>query len=147
MIDFETGSSENKEVCDALLNRLIRRGFKTIKDTRLLCVADGSKPLKSSVLEKFNNPLIERCVIHKERNIALHVIGAPSTLNMSLLSTNCIENSFKNVRRKIGRVSRWMPETDQAERWMAYALTEAEKGFRRIKGWMDIPLLIKALAA
>lgn len=203
MVDFEIGSSENKEACDALLNRLIRRGFKTIKDTRLLCVIDGSKPLKSSVMEKFNNPLVQRCVFHKERNIkaylskrhwkelsklfsnlrnaqgaeagreklediriflsdknkkalesldeagedliALHVIGAPSTLNTSLLSTNCIENSFKNVRRKIGRVNRWMAETDQAERWMAYALTEAEKGFRRIMGWTDIPLLIEAL--
>ena len=28
-------------------------------------------------------------------------------LSVSLLSTNCIENVFKNLRRHIGRVSRW----------------------------------------
>jgi transposase-like protein len=203
MLDFELGSSESKEVCNALLDRLIRRGFSNVKGARLLAVLDGSKALKNSVLEKFMNPLIQRCLVHKERNIraclsrrhygdlsrlfnnlreaqgaeagreklreiknfladknkkaldsleeagedllALHVIGAPSSLNISLLSTNCIENSFKNVRRKIGRVNRWRTETNQAERWLAYALLEAENGFVRIKGWTDIPLLIEAL--
>ena len=48
--------------------------------------------------------------------IALHVIGGPSTLNKTLLNTNSIENAFNNVRRKTGRVKRWRPDTDQAER-------------------------------
>ncbi len=203
MLDFEIGSSESKEVCDRLLTRLSRRGFKVLPGLRLLCIIDGSKALKNSLLQKFDDPVIQRCLIHKERNvksclsrrnhaeatllfkdlresqgakagreklkdlrdflagknkkaldsleeggedlIALHVIDAPSSLNVSLLSTNCIENSFKNVRRKIGRVNRWRAETDQAERWLAYALMEAERGFRRIRGHGDIPLLVEKL--
>jgi putative transposase len=80
-----------------------------------------------------------------EELIALHKLGVPSTLNVSLLSTNIIENSFKNVRRKIGRVTRWRPETDQASRWLAHALVEAERGFHRIRGHADLGALREAL--
>ena len=77
--------------------------------------------------------------------IALHVIGGPSTLNKTLLNTNSIENAFNNVRRKTGRVKRWRPDTGQAERWMGFGMLEAEKGFRRIGGYSDIPSLLKKL--
>ena len=77
--------------------------------------------------------------------IALHVIGAPSTLNKTLLITNCIENAFNNVCRKIGRVKRWRSDTDQAERWMAFGMLEAEKGFRRINNSTDIGELLEKL--
>ena len=77
--------------------------------------------------------------------IALHRLEVPNTLHASLLSTNLIENSFRNTRRKIGRVTRFRAETDQASRWLAYALTEVEKGFRRIRGHKDLPALVAAL--
>lgn len=203
MLDFEVGASENKGVCDGLLQRLAKRGFKDDPDRRLLVVLDGADALRSSVLEHFNNPIIQRCVIHKERNIrsylsrrhhgelsqlfstlrkaegaeagrealkdirdfltgksknaltsldecgedliAAHVIGAPSTLNKVILNTNSIENSFNNVRRKTKRVKRWRPDTDQADRWMAFGMLEAERGFRRISGYSDISLLLEKL--
>ena len=77
--------------------------------------------------------------------IALHQLEVPSTLHRSLLSTNLIENSFRNTRRKIGRVTRFRAETDQASRWLAYALSEVEKGFHRIAGWRDLGHLAAAL--
>lgn len=77
--------------------------------------------------------------------IALQSLDVPNTLHRNLLSTNAIENSFLNTRRKIGRVTRFRAETDQATRWLAFALVEVEKGFRRISGHADIPHLIAAL--
>jgi len=77
--------------------------------------------------------------------ITLHRLHAPSTLNRSLLSTNGIENIFHSARLKIDRVCRWRGPTDQADRWLAYALGEAENGFRRIWGWRDIPSLLTGL--
>lgn len=73
------------------------------------------------------------------------VARLPNTLHRNLLSTNAIENSFRNTRRKIGRVTRFRAETDQATRWLAFTLTEVEKGFRRISGHADLPSLITAL--
>jgi len=77
--------------------------------------------------------------------IALHLLEVPNTLHVSLLSTNLIENSIRNIRGRIGRVTRWRPETDQPQRWLSMALTEIEKGFRRIGGYRDLSTLAEAL--
>jgi transposase-like protein len=201
VLDFDLGSTENAEVCRALLRRLIKRGFACKR--RLLAVLDGSDVLRSVVKEFFADAVIQRCLVHKERNIkaklskrhwgelsrlfkrlrevqgkaaakevvaeleaflrplnaealkslheagkdliALHCLEAPSTLHRNLLSTNAIENSFRNTRRKLGRVTRFRAETDQATRWLSFALLEVEKGFRRISGHADLPTLVAAL--
>lgn len=201
VLDFELGNSENTEVCRDLLRRLTKRGFACKR--RLLAVLDGSDALRSALLEFFPDAVVQRCLVHKERNIraklskkqwgelarlfkrlrsvqgpaaaaevvgelktfltsknaeafnslleagdeltSLHGLNVPSTLHRNLLSTNAIENSFLNTRRKIGRVTRFRTETGQASRWLAYALTEVEKGFRRISGYADLPKLLAAL--
>lgn len=79
--------------------------------------------------------------------MSLQSLNVPNTLHRNLLSTNPIENSFRNTRNKLGRVTRFRAETDQATRWMAFALVEVEKGFRRISGYRDLPELIAALEA
>jgi transposase-like protein len=201
VLDFEVGASENREVCNRLLGRVVHRGLRFGGPP--LAVVDGSKALADSLLSHFPDVRIQRCLVHKERNIrgclshrhygelsrlfnrlraaegegpaleavaelhrflaghsykavesldeagdsltTLHRLQAPSTLNASLLSTNCIENVMHNCRSSTGRVARWRPQTDQADRWLAYALGEAEGGFRRIRGWRDIPELLAGL--
>lgn len=201
VLDFDLGSTENAEVCRALMRRLMKRGFHC--DRRLLAVLDGSDAIKNALKEFFPDVLIQRCLVHKERNIraklskrhwgelarlfkrlrkvqgkaaaqevvvelksflkpinaearnsleeagheliALQSLDVPNTLHRTLLSTNAIENSFLNTRRKIGRVTRFRAETDQATRWLAFALVEVEKGFRRISGHADLHHLIAAL--
>jgi len=201
VLDFELGSSESAEVCRGLMRRLMQRGFHC--DRRLLAVLDGSDALRSVVKEFFADSVIQRCLVHKQRNIraklskrhwgslarlfrrlrgvqgkqaaeevvgelesflrpinsealkslheagedliALQSLNVPNTLHKNLLSTNAIENSFRNTRRKLGRVTRFRAETDQATRWLAFALTEVEKGFHRISGYKDLPALITAL--
>jgi len=99
-----------------------------------------------SFLEPINAEAFKSLQEAGEDLLALHRLGVPNTLHRSLLSTNAIENSFLNTRRKLGRVTRFRAETDQASRWLAYALSEVEKGFRRIRGHADLPSLITALS-
>jgi putative transposase len=201
ILDFELGGSENLEVCRDLVSRLVTRGFTAPHG--LLAVLDGAAALKNAVLAFFSDAVIQRCLVHKERNIrsrlskrdwaelarlfkrlrevegevagreayaeiegflegknasaleslreagdevtALHRLNVPSTLHVSLLSTNLIENSFRNTRRKLGRVTRFRAETNQASRWLAAALLDVEKGFRRLIGYKDLPRLSEAL--
>ncbi len=82
-----------------------------------------------------------------ENLTALQSLNAPNTLHRNLLSTNAIENSFRNTRNNLSRVTRFRVETDQATRWLAFALLEVEKGFCRISGYCDLPKLITALEA
>jgi len=203
ILGFRIGSSENAQVCSDLLTHLKLRGLNVPANRKLLAVLDGSKALKNALLEAFPGTIIQRCLVHKERNLrgylprkhwarlaelfkrlrlaqgdeagreaaeeieaflsdknaqaresfdeageellALFRLNVPNTLNASLLSTNAIENSFKNLRRHIGRVCRWREETRQAELWVASGLTLAEQGFRKIRGHRDLPELVKAL--
>ena len=81
-----------------------------------------------------------------EALIALHKLNVPATLNVSLLSTNAIENVMRNYRGQTARVARWRLETNQISRWTATALLHVERGFHRIKGYADLPKLVVALA-
>jgi putative transposase len=203
VLGFRIGSSENQQVCEDLLGALSRRGLKTRIGRHLLAVLDGSLALKNAVLAHYPHVRIQRCLVHKERNLRGYLskqhwaelaglfqrlrrsegpdaakeavddierflankntqarasfeeagselltllrLDVSNDLNISLLSTNCIENVFKNLRRHIGRVSRWRENTSQGDRWMASGLILAAQGFHRIKGYGKLKELIKAL--
>ncbi len=56
-----------------------------------------------------------------------------------------IENVILNFRRTSSRVCRWQTQTDQAARWLATGLTEAERGFRKVSHSQDLSRLAEAL--
>ena len=78
--------------------------------------------------------------------LAFHRLDMPSTLNVTFLSTNHIENVMGNARGTIGRVCRWHDETNQLARWMGVALLRAQSGFKRVRGHAQLGLLTAALA-
>lgn len=69
LLDFEVGASENAVVCTALVARLQRRGFGPPAGSRLLAVLDGAAALQTAVLTLWPTALIQRCLVHKERNL------------------------------------------------------------------------------
>lgn len=72
-------------------------------------------------------------------------LKCPDLLRKTLMSTNPIESAFSIVRERTGRVKNWRAGPDQASRWAAAALLEAEKRFRTVRGFQEIPLFIKEL--
>lgn len=67
VLDFALGSSESLEVARELVSRIVARGFSCTH--RLFVVLDGSDALRSAVKEFFSTSVIQRCLVHKERNI------------------------------------------------------------------------------
>jgi putative transposase len=66
------GDTENKTVTTALLADLVARGLST--DGGILCVLDGGKALAAGVKRVFGaEAMIQRCVIHKRRNVTGHL--------------------------------------------------------------------------
>jgi transposase-like protein len=201
VLDFEQGCSESADICATLLTRLKDRGM--VFAGRPLFVIDGSTALKNGIRKVFAKALIQRCLVHLERNvqkylshkhygklaeffrklrnaqggnegrvallnlklflkcvnhkayecvrsvgaeaIMVHLLNVPNSLHTTFLSTNNIENIFSSARRKMARVKRWDLKTNMIERWTAYALNDAESGFRRIGGYRELPALIDAL--
>lgn len=92
-----------------------------------------------------NHQAGERLEAQEAEMTALIKLGAPNTLNKSLLSTNCIENSFANLRRLIGRVTRWREGCEMAHYWTGSGLWLAEQGFRKIRGHDHLPELFEKL--
>ena len=66
-------------------------------------------------------------------------LGLPGALRRCLCTTNVIESPNSGIRRRTGRVTRWT-DGSMVLRWVASALVETEKSFRRIMGceqlWM-----------
>ena len=195
------GATENTTLCKALLTDLRDRGLRT--DSPTLFVLDGSKALSKAVGEVFgDNAIIQRCQIHKCRNVLsylpkschgivkqrlrvawglrdysdaktslLQVIdylegishsaanslreGMEETLTLHQLidvpslrrifsTTNSIESLFSRGKDLCRNVRNWKNE-NMARRWAGAVLLRAEKGFRKIKGFRELPLLRASL--
>jgi transposase-like protein len=66
------GSTENATLCQSLLAHLQSRGLRT--DRSLLVILDGSKALRKAVRDLFGDTaLVQRCQVHKLRNILDHL--------------------------------------------------------------------------
>jgi transposase-like protein len=78
--------------------------------------------------------------------LAFHRLDVPSTLNITFLSTNLIENVLRNWREATGNIKRWNEKEDMVSRWMASGLLWAEAGFRKVRGHEDLPRLAQALS-
>lgn len=197
------GATENASACTRLLTNLVERGLDTTKS--ILIVIDGAKAIAKAVRDVFGpRALVQRCRVHKKRNVLDHLpehrrasVGAmistaygcadpkraldmlkklarqldhhhpgaaeslregleetltikaaslPEALERTLSTTNPIENLNGAVRRTTRNVRRWQGGK-MVLRWVGAALTEAEKGFRRLKGYAGIPKLLAFLRA
>jgi putative transposase len=71
-------------------------------------------------------------------------LGVTPKLAKNLTNTNCIESMISIARRTTGRVTRWK-DGSMKKRWVAAGMLEAERSFRRIKGYKDLPAFVAAL--
>jgi len=83
----------------------------------------------------------------EEDLLAFHRLNAPSTLNVTFLNTNSIENAFRNWRESTGNVKKWSLKKDMVSRWTASGMLWAESGFNKIRHASDLEALSVALAA
>jgi transposase-like protein len=195
------GSTENKTVVTALLADLVGRGLRF--DDGLLVVLDGAKALAAGVRDVFGDKaLIQRCTLHKRRNVADHLPdkekewvdaklvkafghpdpeqglrnakhlagllekshpGAAASLRegleemftvarldidgrlaRTLTTSNPIESMISIARTTNRNVTRWR-DGQMVLRWTAAGMLNAERSFRRIKGYKQMPQLVAAL--
>lgn len=197
------GATENTTACTGLLSDLEARGVRT--DRAMLFVIDGSKALAKAIRVKFGTrALIQRCQVHKKRNVEDHLpqamrrsvgrtisaayqsgnavrakrmlealarqlerkhpsaaaslregldetltvmkLDLPKFLARTLSTTNPIEFINGRVRKTTHNVARW-DGGEMVLRWLAVALGEAAKTFRKLRGYKGIPKLVTALRA
>jgi transposase-like protein len=80
-----------------------------------------------------------------EETLTVHKLGVPDQLRRTLASTNVIESAFSIVETVCRNVKRWR-SGDQIERWVGSGLLVAERQFRKVIGFRQIPLLLASMA-
>jgi len=195
------GSTENATVVKALLADLVARGLDATDG--LLVVIDGAKALSAAVKAVFGaNAAIQRCTVHKRRNVADHLpeaergwvdtklgrifanpdpaaglhdaktlaaalarkhpgaasslregleemftvtrLGITGTLARTLTTSNPIESMISIARTTNRNVTHWR-DGQMVLRWTAAGMLNAQRSFRRVKGYKQMPKLVTAL--
>jgi putative transposase len=80
-----------------------------------------------------------------EETLTVHKLRVPDQLRRTLSSTNVIESAFSIVETVCRNVKRWRAG-DQIERWVGSGLLVAERQFRRVIGYRQIPQLLSSLS-
>jgi transposase-like protein len=72
VLGVREGATENARVVTSLLADLVDRGLST--DRPILFVIDGAKALRKAIRDVFGNAaLVQRCQVHKRRNVLDHL--------------------------------------------------------------------------
>jgi transposase-like protein len=79
-----------------------------------------------------------------EETLTVHRLHLPLQLRKTMASTNVIESAFSIVEQVCRNVKRWHGG-DHRERWVGSGLLVAEKQFRRVQGYKQIPMLLREL--
>jgi transposase-like protein len=95
-------------------------------------------------LERINPSAARSLEEGLEETLTVHRLGIGAVLRRKLATTNPIESCLSTVQRVARNVKRWR-EGNQPLRWTATGLLEAEKKFRRIKGFQELLLLRERL--
>ena len=197
------GATENAAACGGLISDLVARGLRT--DRATLFVIDGGKAVLKAIRATFGaRALVQRCQVHKRRNVEDHLPEAmkksigramsaayrcenatrakrmleglarqlerkhpsaaaslregldetltvmrmklPTFLARTLSTTNPIEFINGRIRKTTHNVARW-DGGEMILRWLALALDEASKTFRKLRGHKGMPVLVASLRA
>jgi putative transposase len=106
--------------------------------------AKKSLELTVKYLEKLNPSAAASLKEGLEETLTIHKLGITGLLRKTLSTTNPIESCFSVTKTITGRVKRWRGD-DMVQRWAAASLLRAEKKFKRVKGYKEIPKLTAVL--
>jgi len=116
------GATENSEVCGQLLEQLIERGLST--QQRYLFILDGSKALNKAVRARFGQQvLIQRCCLHKQRNIQKYLPKRYHKLLSMKLRAAWAMTDYQEAKKELYKVHDWLASINQA------AARSLEEGF------------------
>jgi transposase-like protein len=101
------GSTENARVCTELLGNLTSRGLKV--EDRILCVIDGGKGIRKALVDVFGSlALIQRCQVHKTRNVRDHLSKGRQLRVGRLMNDAYRSAKADTARRRLRSLVSWL---------------------------------------
>jgi transposase-like protein len=107
LLGVRQGATENAAVCTALLEDLCSRGLDTSSPT--LLVLDGAKALHAAVKRVWGqNALIQRCQVHKQRNVRAHLPQKHWEALSRQLNAAYHETDYDQALKGLKTTARWL---------------------------------------
>jgi putative transposase len=107
VLGIRQGATENAAVCTALIEDLQERGLDTSQPT--LLVLDGSKALHAAVKRVWGrNALIQRCQVHKKRNVREHLPEKHWEELSRQLHAAYNETDYDEALKRLRMTARWL---------------------------------------
>ena len=107
VLGLRQGATENAEVCTALLEDLAGRGLDATRPT--LLVLDGSKVLHAAAKRVWGkNAVIQRCQVHKKRNIKANVPEKHWPELERRLAAAYQETDYETAKRSLEGTATWL---------------------------------------
>lgn len=101
------GSTENSTIVQHLLDDLIERGLDA--SSRMLIVLDGSKALRKAVNQTFGDRCaVQRCQIHKRRNVKDHLPKAFQRSADQRIRTAYAMKDYEQAREQLLKTVAWL---------------------------------------
>lgn len=101
------GSTENAALCVSLLQDLIGRGLTV--DGKLLCVIDGGKGIRKALDDVLGNlAVIQRCQLHKRRNLKDHLPKNAHSHVDRILREAYSSTNAETARKRLKSLVAWL---------------------------------------
>lgn len=114
------GATENAVACTALLTNLVERGLNTKRS--ILVVVDGGKALSKAVRDVFGKrALLQRCQVHKKRNVLEHV---PERMRSSIGATLGTAYRCRDPKRALDMLNKLARQIERKHPSAAASLRE-----------------------
>ena len=108
------GSTENSDVCTALLQNLLERGLRI--DKRILIVIDGGKALRKSIRDVFGDAaLVQRCQVHKMRNLRSHLPQKRHAYVIETMRDAYKSKAVSTARNKLKALVSWLERNGEVD--------------------------------
>ena len=143
------GSEGSLELDEPAKHFLTYRGVKALRDAWDLDSADRAARVLERLAKSLEREHPGAAASIREgldETLTVQRLGLTGALQRTLRTTNIIENLNGSVERYSRNVKRWRGG-QMIQRWVASALVEAEKRFRRVRGYRDLQHLVRALDA
>jgi len=107
ILGLRQGATENAAVCVALLEELQARGLDTTRPT--LLVLDGARALHAAARRVWGeNVVIQRCQIHKRRNIKAHLQDKHHAELDRRLTAAYQGDDYERARKSLETTAKWL---------------------------------------
>jgi putative transposase len=137
------GSTENAALCTSLLQGFLERGLKV--EDKILCIVDGGKGIRKALDDVFGNrAVIQRCQVHKQRNLRDHLPEERHAYVLSTMREAYRASTADSARKKLRALVSWLESNGHED--AAGSLREGlEETLTVIK--LDLPLTLRRLLA